>query len=625
MQWKPTNKILLTLDMLHGEFTVYRDELHLATRPIHGAGSTTLDTVAGSPYPAIFQQPTVLNDYTVDSNGYVTMTNASNVTFGSEHRREKNLNVFNQGVLTGSWEVSDNFSIDGHVGAEKSLYKTPYDDKFYMRAKGNLIANYGADGRSVSFQYPNWDTTDPNNYAMDNFYYRSFNNSSELKEGVLNARYKLDDNWTLRAGVAYHDFSQNGADYFYDGNVNGTTAVTRGTSVADITTVFTNSFGSWLIGDYAKGFTKYKEYHRLGPKPDGTGGALQDIENVYKVSERTASYYVQIDWDSEMFGKPFRGNIGLRGYNTNTRSSGWIQGDNYAYLGTADVKGSYSGLLPALNTVLELTPDVLLRFSATQNLNRPTLGSIAAKGTAFFENGKYTASRGNPNLKPFQDTTLDFAVEYYFGKVGLISAGVFQKYVKNFISSETYSIEEKNALTFAQAEISPSTVPGATANTLLDEFSMPVNETGTKKLTGIELVAQSQFDFLPAPFDNMGVVANYTYVDFPQSITGISNTSYNATLYYETDLWGARASLSHRSRWYTGHSSNPMSADTRGFEGGNYVDAALFYNITDSLQATLDAVNLTNQKDTQFWGQNRYLYNQTQSGTTYMAGISYKF
>jgi outer membrane receptor protein involved in Fe transport len=68
-----------------------------------------------------------------------------------------------------------------------------------------------------------------------------------------------------------------------------------------------------------------------------------------------------------------------------------------------------------------------------------------------------------------------------------------------------------------------------------------------------------------------------------------------------------------------------MSATTRGFEGGNYVDAALFYNITDSLQATLDAVNLTNQKDTQFWGQKRYLYNQTQSGTTYMAGVSYKF
>ncbi len=620
VQWKPADNILLTLDVLHGEFTTHRDELHLATRPINGLGSTTLDTAAGAPYPSIFQKPTVFNDFTVDSNNYVTMTDASNVTFGSEHRREKNLNAFNQGVLTGSWEVSDRLSIDGHIGAEKSLYKTPYDDKFYMRAKGDLIANYGSDGRSVSFQYPNWDPTNAANYAMDDFYYRAFNNSSELKEGVLNAHYKLDETWSFRAGVAYHNFSQNGASYFYDGNVNGTDPETRGTSVADITTVFTNSFGSWLIGDYAKGFAKYNEYHRLAPKPDGTGGTIQDIENVFKINERTVSYYAQIDWDSELFGQPFRGNIGLRGYSTDTRSQGWIQGDNYAYLGTTDVKGSYSGLLPALNTVLELTPDVLVRFSATQNLNRPSLGSMAAEGSAFEDNGVITASRGNPNLKPFLDTTLDLAAEYYFGKVGLLSVGVFQKYLKNFIGSETLT-----DIPFSQTGVPSGTIPWATDSTIVHEFSMPVNVAGTKKLTGVELVAQSQFWFLPAPFDNLGATANYTYVDFPDDITGISNTSFNATLYYETSLWGLRASMSHRSRWYTGHSTDVMSSGTAGFEGSTYVDAAAFYNITDSLQATLDAVNLTNQKDTQFWGQNRYLYNQTQSGTTYMAGLSYKF
>jgi outer membrane receptor protein involved in Fe transport len=154
---------------------------------------------------------------------------------------------------------------------------------------------------------------------------------------------------------------------------------------------------------------------------------------------------------------------------------------------------------------------------------------------------------------------------------------------------------------------------------------MPVNIPGTKKLTGVELAAQAEFSFLPAPFDKLGAVANYTYVDADEALTGISKTSYNATLYYETDRWGLRGSLSHRNRWYTGRSDSPMSASTRGFEGSTYVDAAAYYNITDSLQVSLDAINLTNQKDTQFWGQNRYLYNQTQSGSTYMMGLSYKF
>ncbi|MCA1934973.1 MAG: TonB-dependent receptor, partial [Asticcacaulis sp.] len=409
VQWKPMENLLLTLDALHGEFKTKRSELHLATRPLASTGSVAFDTAAGGVWPAAFQTNSVINNIAWDSSNYVTMTDVTGMTFGSENRRSLNENKFNQLVLTGKWDISDRLSLDGHIGYEKSTYDTPYDDKLYMRAKGNLIANYGSDGRSASFQYPGWDTTNPANYALDSFYYRGFNNSSELKEAVLNGRYSLSDVWTLRAGVAYHEFTQDGIDKFYDDNVNGTRSKMRGKPVADVTTVFTNNFGSWLIGDYAKTFAKYNEYHRFGPNTDGTGGALQDIENVYTTSEKTTSVYVQADWDSDIAGKRFRGNVGLRGYQTDTNSTGWIQGDSYAYLGTADVDGSYSGVLPTLNTVLEMTPEVLVRFSATQNLNRPGMGSMAAKGSAFKDetSGEISASRGNPNLKPYTDTTLD--------------------------------------------------------------------------------------------------------------------------------------------------------------------------------------------------------------------------
>jgi iron complex outermembrane receptor protein len=110
------------------------------------------------------------------------MTDVTGTTFGSEHRRSLNKNRFNQMALTGKWDATDRFSIDGHVGYEKSTYKTPYDDKLYMRAKGNLIANYGADGQSASTSSIRAGTpADPANYAMDSFYYRGFNNESELR------------------------------------------------------------------------------------------------------------------------------------------------------------------------------------------------------------------------------------------------------------------------------------------------------------------------------------------------------------------------------------------------------------------------------------------------------------
>lgn len=623
VQWRPTDKLLLTLDALHGRFTTHRDELHLATRPLNGKGSIAFDGPASSTWPTNFRTASVINNLAWDATNYVTMTDVTGTTFGSEHRRELNKNRFSQAVLTLKWEASDKLTFDGHVGYEKSKYETPYDDKLYMRAKGNLIANYGSDGQSATFSYPGWDTTNPANYAMDNFYYRSFYNSSELREGVLNARYKLNAAINLRAGVAYHRFAQDGASYFYDGGANGTTAKTRGTSVADITDVFSNSFGSWLIGNYDRAFKKYNEYHRMSKNTiDGVGGVLQDIENVYSTTEESFSGYLQMDWKAQLFGKPFRGNVGLRGYHTDTRSQGWIQGDSYAYLGTADVKGSYSGVLPAMNSVLELTPETLLRFSATQNLNRPGLASMAAQGSAFQDpsSGDITASRGNPNLKPYKDVTVDLAVEYYFGKVGLLSAGVFHKWINNFIGSQTLT-----NVPFSQTGVPVSTIPGATGSSIVKEFSMPINVPGTKGLTGIELAAQSQLFFLPAPFNNFGVIGNFTYVDADKALTGISNTSYNATLYYETNKWGARVAMSHRNQWYTGKSDTVMSADTRGFAAGTYVDASAFYNITKGLQVTLNAVNLTNQKDTQFWGQNHYLYNQNQSGTTYMAGVAAKF
>ena len=622
MQWRPADNLLLTLDGLYGQLTTHREELHLATRPLNSDGSIAFDTPAGGVWPAMFQTASVINDLRWDDSNYVTKTDVTGTTFGSENRRSLNKTRFRSLELTGTWDASDRLTIDGHVGYQKSTYKTPYDDKFYMRAKGNLIADYGTDGRSASFEYPGWDPTNPANYAMDSFYYRAFNNESELREGVGNLRYKLNDVLTFRAGVAYHRFKQDGIDLFYDDNVNGTRSKTRGTAVGDITSVFSNEFGSWLIGDYAKGFAKYNEYHRLGPNKDGTGGALQDIENVYTTTEETESGYVQMDWDTQLFGKRFRGNIGARGYHTKTNSTGWIQGDSYAYLGTTDVEGSYSGVLPALNSVLELTPEVLLRFAASQNLNRPGLGSIAAEGSAFKDesSGDITASRGNPALKPYKDTTLDFSAEYYFGKVGLLSASVFHKWINNFIGSETLE-----NIPFSETGVPFGTIPGATASTIVKEFSMPINVSGTKSLTGVEVAAQAQFTFLPAPFDGLGVVANYTYVDAPKEITGISKTSYNATLYYETSRWGLRGSLSHRTRYYTGRSDDPMSASTRGFEGTTYVDASAFLNVTKEIQLTVNAINLTNQKDTQFWGQNRYLYNQTQSGTTYMAGFSFKF
>jgi outer membrane receptor protein involved in Fe transport len=124
----------------------------------------------------------------------------------------------------------------------------------------------------------------------------------------------------------------------------------------------------------------------------------------------------------------------------------------------------------------------------------------------------------------------------------------------------------------------------------------------------------------------LGAVGNFTHVAAAEALTGISPTSYNATLYYESARWGVRGSLNYRSRYYNSRDpTSVISAGTQGYEATTFVDAAAFYNITKTIQASFDAINLTNQKETEFFGQPRYLYTQTQSGTTYMVGLSAKF
>jgi TonB-dependent receptor len=616
IQWRPADNALLTLDMLHGEFKTDRDELHLATRPIDGPGSIIWDLAqpSGSAWGPLFQTNSKINALTIDANNYVTAANVTGVTFGSENRRSFNKNTFNQAALTGEWHPASDLTIDGHVGYEKSRYETPIDDKLYMRARGNMVATYSPDGQNATFAY-GWNTTDPANYVMDNFYFRGFWNESQLREGALNLTWQFSKGYKLRTGIAYHRFSQGGKDVFNDGDNNGTTAITRGTSVADISSVFTNPWGSWLVGDFGKAFTKYGVEHTLN-------GAY-DIENVSDITESTVSGFVQLDWDRELMGKRFRGNVGLRGYKTDTRSTGWIQGNNYAYLGTADVSGSYSGVLPALNTVLELTPETLLRFSATQNLNRPTISSIRAQGSAGLNDaGQIEASRGDPNLKPFKDTTLDLALEHYFGQEGLVSVGVFHKDIKDLIGGVTLE-----NIPFSQTGLPASLISnlGVGTNPTVRSFSYPINVSQTVRVTGAEIAAQMRFSFLPAPFNNLGVVANYTYIDADEWFTGVSKNSYNSTLFYETKRWGLRGSLSHRSKFYTERNSDPQSAGTRGYLGSTYIDAAAFYNVNENLQLTLDGVNLTNRKEVYFWSQYQRLYLTSQSGRTLMAGVSYKF
>ncbi|MFT4252010.1 MAG: TonB-dependent receptor [Caulobacter sp.] len=585
VQWRPIDNLTLTLDALHGEFTNDRNEYHLATRAsvgstVLGGATTHSGTVTAAP---------VLNSIIYDQYNTIIYADVSNTVFATETRRQHTENVFDQLVLSGDWDLSDKLKVDGHVGWERSDYDIPISDKFYTEAFGDLITDYR--GKTAHNTY-GWDTTDPNNYRAHEIDFSATYQTTELKNAELNGAYAFNDDLTLKGGLSFRGFSNSGYTQTND-DVNK--SVWENGTVDDRVTNYYKIFSehkdqSWVIVDWNKALAAYNITRTLGaPK------------SIYEVQEDTTAGYLQLDWKTELAGMRLRGNVGARSYSTELTSTGVmaVRGVNTP----TTVKKSYSGVLPAFNAVLEVNDRFQIRAAAAQNINRPSLGAYAMNGTISVDGSTVTVSSGNPNLDPYTSDEFDLAAEWYFGSVGMLTAGVFHKKIDNLISSRT------DTVSYADTGLAEGLVSGVTGSTQVT-YTRSINNNDAT-LTGLELSAQSDFFFLPGALKNLGVVANLTLIDSETTniintkkvkgeIYGMSDLNYNLTLYYETKKFGARVSTNYRSDY---------TIDSGGFEETTYVDAAAFYQLTPAIRLTLDGVNLTDQREAQY--NSFYVYNST--------------
>ena len=122
----------------------------------------------------------------------------------------------------------------------------------------------------------------------------------------------------------------------------------------------------------------------------------------------------------------------------------------------------------------------------------------------------------------------------------------------------------------------------------------------------MELVLQRTFaELLPAPFDGLGVIANYTYInsgsDFRNektnaaySIPGLSENTINFTLFYEKGPWSGRISYNFRDDFLDdingGFSGHPYFVDAY-----DQLDASFGFALNEKLSFALEAINLNDE------------------------------
>ena len=622
LQWRPVESLTLTLDGLYGKFSNDRSENHLATRA--SVGSTILG--AATPHSGVTTAAPVLRSIQYDQYNTILYADVANTVFATETRRQETENTFKQLVLTGEWEVSEKLKVDGHIGQETSDYDIPISDKFYTEAFGDLITDYR--GKTAKNTY-GWNTIDPNNYRAHEIDFSATYQTTELNNAEINLAYKFDEALILKGGLSFRGFKNSGYTQTND-DVNKT-PWEKGTLDDRVTNYYKifdkHKDQSWIIVDWNKALAQYNVTRTLSaPK------------SVYEVEEETKAGYVQLDWKTELAGMRLRGNIGARAYDTELTSSGVTTRTTagVSYNVPATVKKSYSGVLPAFNAVLEVSDQFQIRAAAAQNINRPALAAYAMNGTISVDGSTVTVSTGNPNLDPYTSDEFDLSAEWYFGSVGMLTAGVFHKKIDGLVSSQTVT-----NVPYSSTGLAEGLYPGVTGSTNVASYTRQVN-LNDATLTGLELSAQSDFFFLPGPLKNMGVVANLTLIDsettnkintldFKGEIYGMSDVNSNITLYYETPKWGGRMSANYRSDY---------TIDSGGFEATTYVDAAAFYQLSPRIRLTLDGVNLTDEREAQynsFWvydttkklvvtqpGAQR-LWNHTKSGRTVFFGANIQF
>jgi TonB-dependent receptor len=312
-----------------------------------------------------------------------------------------------------------------------------------------------------------------------------------------------------------------------------------------------------------------------------------------------------------------------------------------------------------MNVVLAPVDEFLVRFAASYALTRPGLGGMMPNGSVSVTGSNSTASIGNPMTPPTRSKNLDMSFEWYYGKGSMISVAGFWKHLDNFVQTATLTGAWGqnpwgwDASPFVAAcggsGVNWTTIPtnsycrtqGGTTTPELTPWSYSWTQSVKgAPLYGTEINWQQQLYFLPHPFDNFGLLANYTYVQAQQKyydsnakllmtadLNNLSRNSYNATVYYDDEVFQARLTASARSH-YLIDANIATNYNNYGIwvKSTFNLDASTSYKLNENLMFTFDAINLTNQASNIYAdrdAQRAYQFHKT--GQVFYLGVKYTY
>jgi TonB-dependent receptor len=362
-------------------------------------------------------------------------------------------------------------------------------------------------------------------------------------------------------------------------------------------------------------------------------GSIQDIE------EKTWSVFLRAGFDVDIGSMPFHFTAGVRDERTQISSSGVGRVPTVLTVNPSDptllsttfsasqpitTKSNYNFLLPSLDTKLELTSDLHLRFDASRTLTRPALNFLTPvlNVGSIPRIGALTANGGNPALKPYLSDNFDLGLEWYYAPNSYAAINGFVKDVTNFIVQGTQRQTINNV-------IDPSTGQPA-IYTVSQRLNGP-----DARVSGVELAWQHVFGETGFGFNANATIVDtnkpYNRHDISQSgfaVTGLADSA-NLVAFYDKNGIEVRVAANWRDDYLLQFGQNQnnsaFGAEPTYVNSSLQIDLSTSYQITQGLNVFFEALNITDDTQSTHGRFDNQMLDVFSYGRRYALGARYRW
>ena len=624
LEFKPSDNYHSVVDLYYSKFTQDRVGHHwVGDIGLWNGGPPT------QPPPADF---TNVGTTVVDGN---TVIDSGTVNGGHSLVYDKNWNRTDK-IFSIGWRNEFNLGSDWKATADVGYSHSDRDELYIQSvARANAyssftFANLGSVDHAV-WTTPQ-DLTDPSLVQLTNDPNYAELRDPKYRDAIKSAQFTLTRNlswgWfnAVDAGIAYNQRDKSvQSDQFFLQLAGGPEALVTIPGSAQRAPVLIDVDGihqyisSWDVPSIMSLYTAV-------PKDPWAAQT-----NKYGVHEKVTTAFLKFDIDKTAGAVPIKGNIGVQVVHSEQNSDGFAWNDSGGSTGAPDggsvipVHGeaSYYDVLPSLNLVFNLTPDLVMRFGLGKTMARPRMDDMRAGAdqprlAAITSGGNCSAAApclaqweanggGKPDLKPWRAKSVDLSIEQYFKKRSYVAVAGFLKKLDSFIYQKDTRRDFTGFTNYDPTLVAGCPVTVSNCNPNIGTLTTQDNGTGGRVYGG-EVSTSLDGSLISRSLDGIGLILSYSKTfdklpldsnGNPINLDGFSTNVSGIEAYFERGGFAARVSQRYRSSF---------TATTRGvvlendnsthIDAERQIDAQVGYSFNEGslkgLSILLQGNNLTN-------------------------------